>query len=187
LKGARCVGGKGKVVAFEPAPILFTLASYHQRINGLRQLEIIPQAVSDQDSDGALFYILNDGMSYRNSLTIGSENVPFVTPGEKKALKVPATTLDTFISNTGLIPTLIKIDVEGAELLVLKGAQQLLDKYHPDLILAIHPYWLPSSHSADQIFTFLSRYGYGCTESHIVWMDNMPVGDYLFSRDGAQG
>lgn len=187
LKAARCVGAKGKVVAFEPAPVLFTLARYHQKINRLHQLIIIPQAVSNQDSDGALFYVLNDGMSFRNSLTIGSENVPYVSPGEKKALKVPATTLDTFFSNTGLIPTLIKIDVEGAEMLVLEGAQQLIERYHPALIVAIHPYWLPAHQSADQLFTFLSRYGYSCKESHIVWMDDIPVGDYLFSTRRDQG
>jgi hypothetical protein len=86
-----------------------------------------------------------------------------------------------------LIPTLIKIDVEGAEMLVLEGAQQLIEKYHPALIVAIHPYWLPAHQSADQIFTFLSRHGYSCKESHIVWMDDVPVGDYLFCTRGDQG
>ena len=69
-------------------------------------------------------------------------------------------TLDRFVFESGTIPELIKIDVEGAELLVVQGAERLLSRYHPLLILGVHSYWLPPSQTVDQIFELLERLGY---------------------------
>lgn len=58
-------------------------------------------------------------------------------------------------------PILIKCDVEGAELLVLRGAEAFLRRSAPALLLSVHPPALPSyGHSKADIETFLKRLGY---------------------------
>jgi len=47
-------------------------------------------------------------------------------------------TLDSFVEKNGCIPELIKIDVEGAEISVLRGAKAVLRKYHPEIIISVH-------------------------------------------------
>jgi FkbM family methyltransferase len=143
LRGADRVGPAGHVVAFEPSPVLVGILNYHKRVNRVAQMTIDARAVSDHDSKSATFFLLNEGLSSRNSLTIGNDNAPFVSQPEKTVLMVSTVTLDSYCRETDLIPSLVKVDVEGAELMVLEGAQQLMANYHPDLIVAVHPYWLP--------------------------------------------
>jgi FkbM family methyltransferase len=58
-------------------------------------------------------------------------------------------------------PLLIKCDVEGAELLVLCGAENLLRSARPDLLLSIHPPALPGyGHSREGVREFLEGTGY---------------------------
>lgn len=65
---------------------------------------------------------------------------------------------------------LIKCDVEGAELLVLSGAERMLRQTHPALLLAIHPSVFPGcpglpryGHSKEAVRAFLKKLGYGIT------------------------
>lgn len=75
----------------------------------------------------------------------------------------PTNNLDTLYENSEILSKkmLIKCDVEGAELFVLKGATSILTKYKPDLLLSVHPYILPIfSHSVDMLAEFLKAYNY---------------------------
>ena len=60
-------------------------------------------------------------------------------------------TLDSY----GLKPDIIKIDVEGFEMEVFKGAKDTIRKYHPRIILEVH-----SSRLKIECLSFLSQYGY---------------------------
>ncbi len=54
-----------------------------------------------------------------------------------------------------------KLDVEGAELKVLKGATQLLSSQSaPILLLAVHPFWLETPADCEKIVSFLKGWGY---------------------------
>lgn len=61
-------------------------------------------------------------------------------------------------------PILIKCDVEGAEQLVLEGARNMLARYHPTLLLSVHPQALPHyGHSKERIFEFVKGLAYKIT------------------------
>jgi FkbM family methyltransferase len=179
LKAARRVGRTGRVVSFEPAPVLFEILDYHRRVNHLPQITAIHEAVSDSDHSRAKLYVFSGGLSFRNSLTLGRPGLPFADGVEPTAIEVPTTTLDTFCSSENVRPDVIKIDVEGAELMVLRGASCVLRQCRPALVLSVHPFWLPASQSSNQIFEFLSDHRYRIKDSHIVFHEGYEIGDYL--------
>lgn len=47
--------------------------------------------------------------------------------------------LDKYVEETGIVPDALTMDVEGAELLILQGAEKTLKKYHPKVWVSIHP------------------------------------------------
>lgn len=53
--------------------------------------------------------------------------------------QIPETKLDTLVFETAIVPSALVIDVEGAELSVLRGAEKVLKKYKPIIWLSIHP------------------------------------------------
>jgi methyltransferase FkbM-like protein len=80
----------------------------------------------------------------------------------------------------------VKIDVEGAELLVLRGASKLLRESCPAIILAVHPYWLPKDQSTRQIFEFLTTHGYTVYDSTGKVVNYVQYGEYLCLRTNAR-
>ena len=75
---------------------------------------------------------------------------------------VRMTTLDAVVKEVGLRKVnFIKIDVEGYEMNVLKGSVEILQKYHPILLMEIDNIWLARYGSSyDEILSFLSPLGY---------------------------
>jgi FkbM family methyltransferase len=181
LKAARHVGPKGRVVAFEPSPVLFDILQYHQRRNRLTQMIVVGSAISEREAPRDTFYLLNGGLSSRNSLMIGRPGLPFLDRAEKTTVEVSTLTLDSFCDAAGIAPDVIKIDVEGAEGMVLRGATGVLQRYRPVLVISTHPYWFPASESAERLFDLLARYGYQTRDAHVIRLDGYEVGDYLLS------
>ncbi|MES2514550.1 MAG: FkbM family methyltransferase [Bacteroidota bacterium] len=74
---------------------------------------------------------------------------------------VKTDTLDAFTSEKNVYPDLIKIDVEGHELSVLKGAEKYLATHHPTLIIEIeqrHHKTIP----VESVFENFKKMGYTC-------------------------
>jgi len=58
-------------------------------------------------------------------------------------------------------PVLLKIDVEGAEQLVLEGAKKWISKIRPTLLLEVHPAFLPKfGHSTETLANLVNELGY---------------------------
>jgi FkbM family methyltransferase len=173
------VGQKGKVYSFEPSPANLSILEWHRTSNNFPQWAIVPKAVSDVDAQAEEFFLIDSGDSPMNSLTTGVPGTPLMSGRDIRKISIQAITLDTFCSEVNLRSDLAKIDVEGAELMVLRGAARLLGESCPTIILAVHPYWLPAGQSSQQIFELLSRYGYTVYDSKGCLVDYFPTGENL--------
>lgn len=71
---------------------------------------------------------------------------------------VDATTIDEFVSQTKIVPTYIKVDVEGAEAVVILGAERTLTEFSPVVFVENHVLWVPGVDSA--ITAKMKEFGY---------------------------
>jgi FkbM family methyltransferase len=160
---ANRTGKGGSVFAFEPSPANLRLLDYHKRKNRLTQLHIEPAAVSDKHGETISFFLINDGDNPSNSLVFSNDNIANMDAEAyacRREVTVPTVTVDAFCGARSLKPSVIKLDVEGAELLVLRGASRILSEVRPHVVLAVHPWWLPDGQTAADIVTFLHAHGY---------------------------
>jgi len=173
------VGQEGAVYSFEPSPANLSILEWHRTVNSFSQWMIVPKAVSDEDAVERQFFLIDSGDSPMNSLTTGIPGMPLMEGRDVGKISIQTITLDTFCREMGMRPNLVKIDVEGAELLVLRGARRLLSEYYPTIILAVHPYWLPPGQSPAQIIELLKTYGYTVFNSQGNLVEALCSGEYL--------
>jgi FkbM family methyltransferase len=120
LVAARAVGAAGRVHAFEPAKAEFELLQHNLALNGFTHVIANEVAVSDKIGLSR-FAICQDG-AYNS---FGRNSLADQKIVEWQAVRTM--TLDAYLAAQNLGPVhLLKIDTEGAELLVLRGGAQLL-------------------------------------------------------------
>lgn len=173
------VGQEGAVHSFEPSPANLAILEWHKNTNRFADWTIVPRAVSDEDAESGRLYLIDSGDSPMNSLTAGVPGTPLMKGRDISTIPIQTVTLDTYCAEAGARPDLLKVDVEGAELLVLQGAIKLLSESHPTLILAVHPYWLPTGQSPAQIREFLDAHGYAVFDSKGQPAGSLASGEYL--------
>lgn len=145
---------RARIVAFEPDPATFArLAEYRLRLpSAMRErIRIEPWAVADTSGE-VRFAALG-------SVRSGVEQLG------------TATAIGCALDDVGVVPTLIKMDVEGFELAALRGSAQILRNHKPVLAISLY-------HHASDLWTipnylkmlvpdyrfFLRRYAEDCWE-----------------------
>lgn len=165
LAAAKRVGPRGHVFAFEPAPEALASLRRHVALNGFGdRVEVVPAAVGDTGAATVSFYVYHDSMS----ASLGRDNLDRLSPqrasdSAMKAVEIttPAVTLDGFCAGRGVEPDVLKIDVEGAELLVLRGARALLLRKPIVILCEIHPLQMQNCRSSvRELELFLAEVGY---------------------------
>lgn len=143
LAFAALVGETGKVVAFEPNPHNFQRLSQNIEKNSdiSKRITLMTCALSNFDGQSEFFF----SSEVDNGKSSGSHLEEAIVPEEKSAYDgfkkelVQTAKADTLLKqNFASMPSIIKIDVEGAESLVLEGAVELLSKYKPLLLIEVH-------------------------------------------------
>lgn len=118
------------VHAFEPVALTYQVLCENVHLNDLiNKVEVYRIGVSDYDGTGTLHTVIADG---GKGVSIVDGRPAWHKVVEDSEVKV--TTLDTFCALRAIVPTLIKIDVEGNEKAVLRGAQQTIERYHPFIL-----------------------------------------------------
>lgn len=160
LGAARRVGDTGRVFSFEPSEETAVTLRRNILLNHLaHRIEVIQAVVSSKE---ALVSFYTSGTSMAASLS--REKVEVLNPERPAAaveIKVSAVALDQFCQSRGIVLDLIKLDVEGAEFLVLQGAEQVLLRDRPVILCEIHPLQMQQcGGSLQQLKEYVSSVGY---------------------------
>ncbi len=148
LRFARWVGPEGHVIAIEPEAR--NCDSLHRRVSraGLSDIVTCVQAAA-ADRHRELRLTLNPG--HPGDHHLGNHGEP-----------VPGVTLDELAASDPRPVTLIKIDVQGAESMVLSGARRLIERHHPAVFVEVDERSLSRlGSSSSQLINTLVSLGYG--------------------------
>ncbi|HEV8540311.1 MAG TPA: FkbM family methyltransferase, partial [Nitrospiraceae bacterium] len=162
--GAQRVGDGGHVYAFEPDPKNMHGLKKAIHINGVTNVTVEGRAVGEVDSPARFV-----------QTRIGYERLAERPPGAGAWLTAPMVALETYVRENAIGSVrMLKVDVDGPELMVLQGGRQLLEAPEPPLIVMelsrLSEQWRGGYHEAR---AYLSPYGYelyGCerTRGHVV-------------------
>jgi FkbM family methyltransferase len=125
------VGSTGAIFAFEADPKNAERIETHVQRNNLRQIQVFSCAV--WSSDGQLTFERASAGSSRNQGSVAATS----TRATDEIIVIESISLDNF-ADGHLPPTLIKIDVEGAEAEVLRGCDRIFARSHPTVICEVH-------------------------------------------------
>lgn len=123
MVAAKTVGKSGEVIAFEPVPSTFELLHENKELNQLDNLQINAYALGKEVGKGIIY----EEMQNRGGASMT------IKRSENPGISIEVKRLDDLVLSRRV--DLIKIDVEGQELDVLKGGEALIRKDLPVLIV----------------------------------------------------
>jgi FkbM family methyltransferase len=153
LRLARLVGATGRVIAVEPDPV---------------HVEYLRRSIADNGFDSRTVLICAAASDVTGSARLvrpphGSSSAHAWLSSDDRAAGdlVPTVRLDDVLDQPARF---IKIDIEGAEGLALRGARRVLDTYRPVLLVELHPHLLPdaSGETPASLIAGMARAGYEC-------------------------
>lgn len=147
---ARYVGSSGRVIAFEPNAKNCEENRKHLQLNQVEdRVELVRAALGDQDGNVSF----DESAGIQGHVSTGIAN---------SISSVPCMRLDTFLAGRPL--DVLKIDVEGYEEFVLRGASQLLNSEERKpraIFIEVHPYaWPELGTTSQSLLGLLLRHGY---------------------------
>lgn len=155
LAMATLAPGKVTVYAFEPEPLNIQRLRSNIALNPGVDVRIVEKAVSD--SNGAIrLYLSKDHNAGTHSTISGGTNV------SGDYVEIPAVTLDTYVRDQNIAALrLIKIDVEGGEYEVIKGAHETLTSLRPIVLMELSDALQESrGFSTVEFKTLMKQFGY---------------------------
>jgi FkbM family methyltransferase len=135
---AQWVSRTGHVYAFEPDARAFEALATHLRLNGVAGWTTASSAaVLDRSGPASLIV---SGPPGGSRIARGDADAPYATP-------IPGVSIDDVCREQGVLPDVIKIDVEGAELAVLRGARDTITAagHRLTLFVEMHPALWPQA------------------------------------------
>ena len=130
VAAGRLAGPSGRVIAFEPGAETFSVLRRNIHLNHLTNVRAYCAALSDKDGTARLYHHKHGPNSFSLALPKNA-----VIDSEE----VVTRTLDEVIREEGIDRVgLIKLDVEGAEELALRGAAQVTAHSHPTIIFEVN-------------------------------------------------
>lgn len=139
---ASYVGEDGSVYAFEPVPWAIRKLTRNLALNNFKNLVLESIALSDKDEDEV-------EIEFRASFKLGSKSgvgqdgkIDDGWWSECERIKVRMETLDSYVKSHQITRLdLIKLDVDGFEGKVIRGALGTLKRFQPVIIMEIAPAW----------------------------------------------
>lgn len=124
------VGRGGTVVAFEPDPIAMYSLRQNIRLGKLENVLLSRECLSDSNGHAVL--------RTRRFGDSGSSITSLAGNPKLASMTVDCSTVDSYCSREGLRPTGFKIDAEGAETSIFRGARETIERCRPWILLEFH-------------------------------------------------
>ena len=168
---ARAVGANGHVYAFEPDPTNFHMLKLNVEANGYTNVTCVKKAVGDSNGKGRLYVRPGTFGDYRS-----------YDPREPRlfdssdSFEVETVKLDDLFSGSQERVDFVKMDIQGAEAVAVKGMSRLLEKHHPKIIAEFWPRALHAS-GADplRLLESLEQMGFRFYDLGIVYGEVNPT------------
>lgn len=155
LYAASLVGKDGIVIAIEPDPDNCHWIRRSIALNKYHQVTLREAALSEQAGHATL---------YRGQKSGWHSLLPGLPGRDRDTVQVQTISLDDLVAELGLNGrvSMIKVDVEGAEMMVLRGATETLrSQPQPVIVMDVHPYL---GVDPEEVCRFLKGLGYGIFE-----------------------
>jgi len=170
LLASNLVGPRGRVVSFEPDPLTFRLLRKSIALNKLTNVVAVRAALADVNA------VLSFHLSQARNIGANSLRPPAQGLDARSSVPVECWRMDDFLQRNNIPkPDLVKIDVEGAELLVLDGARETLSgPDQPILIVEFCEITLAQfGANCQQLAARLESFGY-----HLMHVGGWPLQPY---------
>lgn len=138
----KMVGPNGRVVAFEPWPDVAAVLRRNCTLNGYSDIVVNQVAVGDRTGFLIMTRTDDDPLTSTSRVALNG------------GISVPMVALDDYFSPAEPL-AFAKVDVEGAEISVLRGMRRILTEHRPGLVVAVHGY--RPGHEVEQL---LASHGY---------------------------
>lgn len=152
--------GADEVVAVEASPAIVPMLKKSVAANSALSPKIRVVAAAASDREGEISFWVS---RVKHNFGVGSVIGSPMNTGEE--VTVPCFPADSFLSDIGAGPVLCKIDVEGAEMMVLNGMARTIDQLRPVFLVEVHPVELSRMGlGKEQVVEFLLARGYRLAE-----------------------
>lgn len=133
---SRAAGAEGRVYSFEPVPFTFGVLSAVARRNRLGNVSLVNKGCSDQAAAMEMTVPLQRSGSSDDLQAHLSQRRSAGEAEKSVTVSCEITTLDTALAGVEGV-TLLKLDIEGAELLALRGAAELIARERPAIVCEV--------------------------------------------------
>lgn len=169
LHMARRVGSGGSIVSVEPHPEVAARLRANLELNGMSQVQVLQAAFSDADGSTEFFGF---------DPAAPKKGISSLKPDSRASVPITVDTIsgESFAKRfTFDSLALIKVDVEGAEEIVLRELRRTIQQHQPVVIFEHHkPHWDKFDHSVQRVLAQFKEDDYTC---HIVDRNIMPLRD----------
>jgi FkbM family methyltransferase len=133
---ARALGPAGRVYSFEPMPATFAALQRNVALNGLGERVTLNQLGLAEEAGEAEFYVPEETGS------VAASRRPLFQEQRNQAVRATLDTLDGFVARAGIERLdLVKCDIEGGELPMLRGGRATLERFRPVVFLEMLRKW----------------------------------------------
>lgn len=146
-----------KIIAFEPIKNTYDILLHNISHNALNNIHAYQLGLSDKE--GFIDFLYTPTCSGATSSKLAGQ--PEKTHSEIQKISCKTTTLDFFSKEQGISPDLIKCDVEGAELMVIKGGIDTISTKRPIILIELLRKWAKKfDYHPNAVIASLKNVGY---------------------------
>lgn len=156
---SKLISKKQKVLAIEPTPSATKYLHLNIEKNNVNNLVIVFNGVASAEKGDYSINVIPGKEEYSS---IGTEiSHPIVKKYKSEKILVKGDSIDNLVIEYKINPGFIKIDVEGSEYSVIKGAKNTLLKYKPVIVAELYDILLSNcGHTSENVVTFLESIEY---------------------------